>query len=388
LQTSAAPTAEGLRARFDEPAPLTVGVEEEVMVLDPATGDLAPVALEVLAALGGDERFKPELPAAQLEIVAPPAAAVGEAALALLAARRALVEAAPRLRFAGAGAHPFATPEGTLNGGERYEAIAAEYGLVARRQLVFGLHVHVALRGAERALAVYNALRSHLPELAALAANAPFHAGGDTGLASVRPVLMDPLPRQGVPPELPSWEAYADALRWGARTGWVAEPRQWWYELRPHPGYGTLEVRVADQQTTVGETGTLAAVVHALVAHLAARHDAGEDLPVIPSWRIEQNRWSACRHGLDGPLADLATGELLPARERLGGLLDDLAPVAAGLACGSELARARDMVQGGAAARQRAVVAERGLPGLVDWLAARFLDGCEVSPMAPIASSR
>jgi carboxylate-amine ligase len=351
-----------------------VGLEEELMVLDPATGDLAPRAPEVLAALDGDGRFKPEMPAAQLEVVVPPAAGVGEAARALHAARVRLAEGAEGIaRFAGAGLHPFAAPEGVLNQGGRYEAILAEYGILARRQLVFGLHVHVALRGPDRALAVYNALRSYLPELAALAANAPFHAGRDTGLASARPIIADILPRQGVPPAIPSFEAHADALRWGARTGWIAEAGMWWYELRLHPMYGTLEVRVADQQPTVAESAAVAAVAHALVAHLAARHAAGERLPVAPSWRIEENRWSACRHGLDGELADLETGELLPTRERLHALLDELAPAAAGLGCDLELERAVSLVDGPGARRHRDVASERGLDGLVNWLADRFL---------------
>ena len=126
---------------------------------------------------------------------------------------------------------------------------------------MFGLHVHVAIRGADRALAVYNALRSHLPELAALAANAPFYEGRDSGLASVRSRISGLLPRQGVPPALPSWDAYEEALRWCA----FDDPRQWWWELRLHPVFGTVEVRVPDTQTTVADTAAVGAVVHALV---------------------------------------------------------------------------------------------------------------------------
>jgi carboxylate-amine ligase len=366
-------TAADLRAAFEPPSPPTVGLEEELMLLDPGTLDLSPSQAEILAGLAGDARFKGELPAAQLEIVTGACATVGDAVRELAAARVALLRAVEgRVRPAGAGAHPFAAARGELSRDERYAAIRAEYGEVARRQLVFGLHVHTAVRGPDRALAVHNALRSHLPELAALAANAPFYEGRDTGLASVRPKLSELLPRQGVPPAIESWEAFAADLRWGAAAGRTPGGRQWWWELRLHPGFGTVEVRVPDTQATVADTAAVAAVVQALVVTLAHRHDAGEPLPAAPSWRIAENRWSACRHGLDGDLADLETGERRPARERLARVLEEIAPAAAELGCAAELAAAGRLVDANGAARQRAVAAERGLAGLAGWLADRF----------------
>ena len=314
-----------LRAAFDAPgrADLTVGLEEELMLLDAETGDLAPCAPELLERLAGDPRFKAEMPAAQIELVSAPAGTVAAAAAVLAGARADLLAAGEgRVLAGGAGTHPFAAAEGVLNQGERYERIQAEYGAIARRQLVFGLHVHVAVAGADRALAVHDALRGHLPELAALAANAPFHDGRDTGLASVRPKISEQLPRQGIPPALGSFDALAAELRWGAAAEAVPEPRQWWWELRLHPAYGTVELRVPDAQITVADTAAVAAVGHALIARLAERFDAGERLPAPPSWRIEQNRWAACRHGVGARLADLDTGELVPARERLRALLD------------------------------------------------------------------
>lgn len=371
------PTADTLRAAFDATEPYTVGLEEELMLLDPDTLDLAPRAPEVLALVAGDDRFKLELPAAQVEIVTPPGPTIGEAAAAMLAARGDLAAAVgDRVRLAGAGAHPFASPVGELNAGERYRALAAEYGSILGRQLLFGLHVHVGLGNAERALAVHDALRSFLPDLAALAAGAPFHDGRDTGLASIRPKLADVLPRQGLPPALHSWEAFAAELRWGAASGAVGEPRQWWWEARLHPAFGTLEVRVPDTQATVAENAAVAAVAHALVVWLAERHAAGETLSVAEGWRIAENRWSACRHGLDGSMADLVTGRRVPTRERLHALLGELEPVAARLGCAAELARATTMAQDGVApAHRRAIAAERGLVGLVAWLAGVFLDG-------------
>jgi carboxylate-amine ligase len=339
------PTSD-LRAAFDAPAPLTVGLEEELMLLDAGSLDLAPVAVRVLEGLDG--RFKPELPAAQLEIVTTPVATVGEAIAQIAAARRDLAAACgPELRPAAAGMHPFAAPLGELNTGGRYDRIVADYASIARRQLVCALQVHVAVGGADRTLAVYNALRSHLPLLAALAANAPFHDGEDTGLASMRPVVGRMLPRQGVPPALESWDAFAEALRW------VGDPGLWWWELRPHPRFGTLELRVPDAQTHIDEAAAVAAVAHALVAHLAERHDSGDSLPCDETWRIEENRWSACRHGVEGEMADLATGERVPTRELLSALLDQLEAAAERIGCAAELSLARPLIERNGAMRLR-----------------------------------
>ena len=340
-----------MRDAFEQATPFTVGLEEELMLLDPQTLDLAPRAAQALEALDGDPRFKLEMPAAQLEIVTAPHRSVGDAAAELASARAAA--SAAGLRLAGAGAHPFASGTGPLNPGERYESIGAEYATVANRQLVFGLHVHVGVPGPDRALAVYNALRSYLPELAALAANAPFYEGRDSGLASVRSRISGLLPRQGVPPAFASFAAYERALEWCG----FEDPRQWWWELRLHPALGTIEVRVPDTQRTIEDTAAIAAVAHALVVRLAERHDAGEPLPAAESWRIDQNRWSACRHGLEGEMRDLVSGERQPTRARVAALLGDL-----GVA----------MPDGDGAKRQRAIAAERGLRGLVAWLSDGF----------------
>jgi glutamate---cysteine ligase / carboxylate-amine ligase len=342
-----------LRAAFDVPGPLTVGLEEELMLLDPRTLDLAPRATEVLDALGGDGRFVLELPAAQLEIVLPPAATVGEAAEGLRAARASLLDTVGGdLRLAAAGVHPFAAPLGVLNGGERYERIAAQYGDIARAQLVFALQVHVAVRGGERTLAVHNAVRGELPLVAALAANAPVHAGRDTGLASVRPHVNTLLPRQGVAPVLDSWAAYAAALE---RIG---DPSQWWWEVRPRPAFGTLEIRVPDAQATVEEAAAVTAVVHALVAWLCERFDAGERLPAPARWEVEEDRWLAARHGAQGPLAG-----------RVHALLDALGPVADRIGGAAELEGARRLAEEGGAQRRRAALARGGVRGVVAELA-------------------
>jgi carboxylate-amine ligase len=373
------PNEEQLRSVFDRPAAPTVGIEEELMLLDPATLDLTPRAPEILAMVGGAGRFALELPAAQLEIVGAPAAAVDDAVAELARTRSELARGTDgEVRLAGAGLHPFAAIEGKLNRGRRYDATAAEHGTLANRQLVFALQVHVAIRGDGRALAVYNALRSYLPEIAALAANAPFHDGRDTGLASGRPPVSGLLPRQGVPPVLTSWAEYARAL------AWVGDPARWWWELRPHPVHGTLEVRVPDTQATVADAAGIAALTHALAVWLAERHDAGETLAVHETWRIEENRWRACRYGVEGELLDLDTGERRPARARLHALLDALEPVGERIGGTCGLGQARRLVEVNGAMAMRAAAGQNRDPRrAVAWLADRFLDGCAEKRVPP-----
>jgi glutamate---cysteine ligase / carboxylate-amine ligase len=369
------PSPAELRARFDAAPAYTIGIEDEVMVLDPDTFELAPRAKEVLSRLGDDPRYKLELPAAQLEILVEPTATVPEAARALLEARRDLVaHVHEAFRFAAAGFHPTSPGTGELNQSPRYEHVIREYGSVAVRQLVCALQVHVSVPGADRALAVYNAAREYLPWLAALAANAPFYEGRDTGLASVRAKIGELLPRQGVPPAFESWEAYAGALAWGARTGAFPDASSWWYELRLHPRFGTLELRVPDGQTTAGDAAAIAAVAQALLAWLGERHDGGDLGPPVPTWRIEQNRWWACRDGVDGDMADLNTGATRPTRERLRELLDTLEPVARRLGAGDRLTRARELVECNGAIAQRRVAARAGISDVPGWLASKFLD--------------
>jgi carboxylate-amine ligase len=364
---------DSIRAIFDAPAPLTVGIEEELMLLDPDTLDLAPRASELLERAGGDGRFKEEMPAAQFEIASPALRSAADASDFLASARRDLARAGDGLvKLACSGVHPFAAGEGELNATERYRRVFDEYGRIARRQLAFGLQVHVAVRPAATALAVYNGLRSFLPELLAMAANSPFYRGRDTGLAAVRPKLCELLPRQGVPPAFGSWDEYATALSWGARAGGVPEPGVWWWQLRPHLSFGTLEVRVPDAQVTVADSVAVVATVHTLVAWLADRHSRGEPEPAAPTWRIEENCWQALRHGLDGTLADLGTGEPAATRDRLHELLDALQETAGRLGCVAELADARRLVDANGAARQREVHASGGIRGLTEWLVAGF----------------
>lgn len=363
-----------LAARFERPGPVSFGLEEELMLLDPETLDLLPCGSRILEGL--DARFKLELPASHVEIATGPHTDFAELEAELAACRRELAaHAGDRVRLAAGGVHPFAARSGEVSAGERYDRMLAEYGDLVRQQLVCGLHLHVSLGSADRTLAVYNAMRAFLPELAALAANAPVHCGRDTTLASIRPLISGLLPRQGVPPPLAGWEEYAEALGWGAASGRLGRPSEWWWELRPHAGLGTLEVRVPDAQTTVAAATAVGALALGVAVWLAGRHELGGMPTTVPTWRINENRWSALRRGCEGELVDLQTGERSPAGESIRRLIDRVAPAVESLGAGPALDRARDLLALNGARRQRAVFEDAGARGLAAWLASRFLDG-------------
>ena len=344
------------------------------MLLAPDSLALLPKAPEMLDRLGDDRRFKLELPASQIEITTV-SGRVEEVLADLLEARRLLVQRAEGLaRPAAAGWHPFSPPLGDLNHLERYEPTIVEYGVVARLQLVCAFQVHVSVGDADRALSVYNAARSYLPLLAALAANAPFFAGRDTGLASVRPQIGDLLPRQGVPPRIDSWDRFAEILRWGYESESFPSAQTWWWELRMHPRFGTLEFRVPDGQTSLTGAAAIAAFAQALVAWLGSRHDDGERLPVASRWQIEENRWSACRYGVEGTMVELADGVRRTTRSLLRELIATLEPFATQLGSAGFLELARGLIEVNGALAQRRVASRGGAVAVARWLADRFLD--------------
>jgi carboxylate-amine ligase len=369
------PSAQSLRASFDAVPPYTVGLEDEVMLLRPEDHELVARAEEVLALVDGDPRFKLEMPASQVEIVTPACPSVDQAVAALRDGRRALVERTRGLiRLAAAGVHPSSPGVGELNRLDRYDRTIQEYGIRAQRQLVCALQVHVSVGDADAAMAAYNAARSYLPLLAALAANAPFYEGHDTGLASARPKLAELLPRQGVPPRILSWEAYAETFRWGFRSGAFEDPRRWWWELRLHPAFGTLEFRVPDAQSTVDDAAAVAGLIQALVVWLVERGRGGERLPEAPTWKIEENRWLACRDGVQGHMVDLATGNSTPTRVLLLELIAALQPMAARLGSGRTLDRASELAEVNGALAQRRVALQGGVGAVAPWLSGRFLE--------------
>jgi glutamate---cysteine ligase / carboxylate-amine ligase len=340
----------------------TVGLEEELLLVH--RGSWLPADAAAVVAAIGDPRVKPELPACQLEIATSAHDDVAEAVEELRSCRARIAAACgPDLVPIAAPVHPLLDGPTALSRTARVARLRTRYRDVIARQLVSSLQIHLAFGDADCTLGVYHALRDLLPELASLAGAAPFAAGRDTGLCSVRPVIASQLPRQGVPPIISSWAQYADDLAWAIRGGAVNDASEWWWELRPHVRYGTLELRVPDVQATVDRTGAIARFVHALAAGLADLHRLGKLQPPAQTWRIAENRWAALRDGVQGELLDLRTGEASPTRRRLHDLIDGAEPYAPG-----SLDDVRAMVENPPVDHLRALGPEHVVP----WLAEVF----------------
>ena len=287
-----------LRRRFEHAPALTVGVEEEVILLDPVTFLPADAVEDVLARLDGDPRFKPELRCAQLELVTPPASTVADVSRELAAARRILAERLRgEIRFAALGTHPSSTTVSAVTPTQRFREIGEELRWLARAALPSGLHVHIAVDGADRSLAVYNAFRSYLPEIAALAANSPFYEGRDTGMASARLKLREDHPRSGIPPAFESWKTYTDFVAWGARGGVIRDPSYHWWDLRLNTLHGTIEMRAADSQTRVDHAPGSRRSASRSPALLVDRHDANDPLPVHDTRGSPRTAGARCATG-------------------------------------------------------------------------------------------
>jgi glutamate---cysteine ligase / carboxylate-amine ligase len=361
---------EQLRSVFDGRSGSTIGMEEELMLLDPETLEVASSPDLVAALLEEDDRFAAELRHGQIEIRTP---VCGNAVAAALCLADDLLRLTDRLGenavVAASGTHPFSSAWGDISAGERYRELADEFPLASTRAVPSALHVHVAISGADRALAVYNAARSFLPELTALAANSPFLDGADTGLASSRGDLMLAFHRVGVPPAFSTWEGYVAFVEWGRRGGVFPDASHLWWDLRPHPRFGTIELRSPDSQTRIDDAAAIAALFQCLLLWLAGLYDEYGELAVHERSRIAENVWRARRYGTCGRMVDLVTGEREETRSRIRRLLEALEPVSTTSGTSWALHTASTLLADNGADRQRYVAAEHGLDGLVRWLA-------------------
>jgi carboxylate-amine ligase len=366
-----------LRHAFEDVLPFTLGVEEEMLLLDPETLELLEVADLALALTDGDPRFACEFRAAQIETRTPVCSSVANVRRELSWLRRRLgATLAGTSSLLATGTHPLSDGPGEITQRPRYQRLAAENPWAGRYTLTCGMHVHVAVPGADRALAVYNALRGYLPEIIALAANAPFFRGEDSGLATVRPKLNQCWARAGVPPAFSSWREVAEFALWGRRgRAFLDESEQWW-DLRLSPKCGTIEVRAADVQTRVEDSAAIAALVQTLAYDLAARKDAGDLPPAARDERIVENAWLATRDGVHGFLIDLDTGRPVPTPHRIAQLVERLRPSAVQLGAERELLGINQIVHhGGGAAIQRRAVHGFTLRTAVRLLAAETITG-------------
>jgi carboxylate-amine ligase len=338
----------------------TVGIEEELMIVDAETLDLSNSIDAILASPPGcPGHVQPELMESVLEVATTPCDDVPAAGEQLRALRRGVRGTAAEhdLTIGSAGTHPFALwEEQRIVSRDRYRGLVAELGFVARQELIFGMHVHVGLEGPDRAIYVANGLRLHVPLLIALGANSPFWRADETGLASSRMPIFRAFPRVGLPPAYRDFADYARRIEFMVRSGVMSDYTLLWYDVRPHPRLGTVEVRAMDSQTRIEHTLGIAALIQAMVRELGEQFDAGRPLPRCPAEMLDENRWLAARRGLDGDLVDLPGDQRVPTRELARRVLERLRDHARDLRSEGELAGVEDLIEGDTgAARQRLV---------------------------------
>jgi glutamate---cysteine ligase / carboxylate-amine ligase len=333
--------------RFGAGPPLTVGVEEEYMLLDGDSFELVSRVEQLLEEAAGSEfadRLKPELMQCVLESGTVVCENMEEASNDL---RRMRAWVAGRARASGmrlgaAGTHPFSLHEHQkITARDRYRALVEMLQYIARRELVFGMHVHVAVPSPEACLAVMEGVLIELPVLLATSANSPFWRGEATGLQSSRAMIFAAFPRSGLPPRFESYQDYADGVGFMEATGAIGDYTHLWWDVRPHPRFGTIEIRVMDVQTRIEDTLALASYVQCLVKRLVDCFERGD--PVVSPHRmlLAENKWLAARYGLDAPLMDLAAGRRIkmPARTLAKRRMNDLKPIARELGCYKHLTR-------------------------------------------------
>ena len=366
-----------LEANFGSSTPYSLGVEEEFQLVNAETFELVAGIEPVLDAFSGQAlqgRVKPELLQSFVEVSTRISVNVEEAVADLVDLRGRLGRAAADngAVIASAGTHPSSRSDHqAVTDRPRYTELTERFGWRAARQMVFGLHIHVGVSSAAKAIACANGLRHHLPELLALSANSPFWQGRQTGLASTRALVVQDLPRTGLPPAFASYDAFELLVKQGVETGCFPDYTHLWWDIRPHPRFGTVEVRICDAQTRIENVAAIAALVQSLTAKLGSDFECGETAAARPEVLLEENKWRATRDGLAACLIDLEEGTERPAADAIRALVDSCAPAADALGCAEELSLVpKILARGNGADEQLRLYDETGdLTDVTRWLA-------------------
>jgi carboxylate-amine ligase len=355
-----------------------VGIEEEVMLLRPRGGTLAQSIGAVLDVLpeGLRASISSETHSAAVELTTGVHRRVDDAVADLWRLRRDIASLLEGIGLiaAVAGTHPFAVwDEMVVAPGARHQAVMGSVRALARREPTFALHVHVGLPDPEVAIRVANRMRVHLTLLLALSANSPFWQGRDTGLASARTPLFQAFPRVGIPRPFNGYSQWAEAIDLLIRTGTMPDATYIWWDVRPQPRFGTIEIRIMDAQSSLDRVGPLVAFVQSL-ARLEAMESYTTRAAIDAQESLDENRFLATRDGVAARFIDPVAGVRIAVTEQLAALLEACAPHAEALGCAEDLARVADIAAEGGDVRQRKLAEEHGgLPGLVEALAVEFL---------------
>ncbi len=368
---------------FESSSRSSLGIEWELQLVDRESRQLRSGAVEILEELmpGGEHpTVKQELLQSCLEVITGVCTTVPEATADLAGSVAQVREAADRrgLALMCAGTHPltdWSTQQ--ISPKERYQALVDQMQWLARQLQIFGVHVHVGVRSPDKVIPIVNALTAYVPHLLALSASSPYWIGSDTGLASARSKVFEQLPTAGLPFQLSGWPEFEDYMETQIKTGTIASIKEVWWDIRPHPTYGTVELRVCDGLPTLHEVGMVAAIGQCLVDTLDREIDKGYTLPTPKGWVVRENKWRAARYGLDAEIIVGEDDKTVPVRQALEDLVHELSPTAQRLGCTEELERVLGVLETGASyQRQRAVAAASGgdLVAVVDSLITEFED--------------
>jgi carboxylate-amine ligase len=369
----------------------TLGIEWELQLIDAHTRLLRQDAREVLASLPGltesgeHPKIRHELMQSTLEVVTGICSTVGEAKADLSATIGELqqITGARGTMLACAGTHPVSDwRDARMAPIQRYAELVEQMQWLARRIQTFGVHVHVGLRDGGKAIPIVNALAAYLPHFLALTASSPYWCGLDTGLASSRSVVFGALPTAGPPHQLAKWSEFEEYMDTLLRAGTIRSIKEVWWDIRPHPDFGTVEIRMFDGLPTIREIGMVAALSQCLVQLFDNQLDRGYTLPNPAAWVVRDNKWRATRYGLDAIVITDDSGSTAPLRDELYELVRELEPVAERMGCTEELYVVSDVLEDGASyERQRAIIDSGGeLTDVVGALITEFAENRFVAP--------
>jgi len=360
----------------------TLGIEEEFAIVDPQTRELRSHIQEILE--GGKimlkEQIKPEMHQSVVELGTEVCDSIGDAREHVIALRSKLAElaGASGLKIASVGTHPFSHwRDQLITEGERYREIVKDMQQLARANLIFGLHVHVGIPDRDSAIHVMNQTRYFLPHIYALSVNSPFWVGQDTGLKGYRLKVFERFPRTGIPDSFESLSEYDDYCKLLVKTGCIDNPKKIWWDIRLHPFFDTLEVRVCDAQTRVDDTLAIAALIQAVIAKLYKLFRQNTTFRVYRRRLLDENRWRASRYGIDGKLIDFGKETEVETRSLLGELLEFISTEVGELGSEKEMAHIERIMREGTGADRQLATFERtqDIKAVVDHIVAETYEG-------------
>jgi carboxylate-amine ligase len=348
----------------------SLGVEVELEIVDRRSRELASAATSILDEIGGGHRggehpkAKHELFECTIEIITGICATVAEARDDLQVTLKEVAASADRrgLALMCSGTHPFSDWQAQqVSPDPRYHRLVDEMQWLARRMQIFGVHFHVGVRSAEKSIAIANALTAYIPHFLALSASSPYWSGHDTGLASSRSKVFENLPTAGLPYRMEGWQEFEEFMHTLVTAQAITSIREVWWDIRPHPDFGTVELRICDGIPSLGEIAGLAALAQSLVEWLDTLIDQGHRLPVPREWTVRVNKWRATRHGIGASIIGDDSGTQVPLPQAVRELIEELSPVASRLGCLDELrSNLALLATGPSYLRQRRVVAAGG----------------------------